>query len=73
MEKHRAKKLGFTHSAKMYGFDGYYYDDNGDESDTHETFVAKWIITNWIVEFMIHIEAIFGINNGFPILIKEKL
>ena len=66
----KAKKLGYTHHGEMYGFAGYYYDG---EDETHTTFIAKNIITDLIVEFMIYIESIFGINEGFPIKIKEKL
>ncbi len=71
MTAKRAKELGFTHHAEMYGFKGYYCDSH-EESD-HETFRAKWIVTDWLVEFMIYIEVLFGINEGFPILMKEKL
>ena len=70
MTVEQAKSEGFTHHAKMYGFKGYYY--NG-EDESHTTFQAQYLVSDWLVECMIYIEAVFGINGGFPILIGGKL
>lgn len=65
-----AKELGYTHKAKMYGFSGYAQL----EDDEHDTFCARFLLTDKIVELLIYVEMFIPFNdNGFKILLGEKL
>lgn len=66
----QAKDQGFTHHAKMYGFNGYVQF----EDEQLNTFNAKWWITDYIVEGLIYLDSLIGFNeNGFKILLGDRL
>ncbi len=69
MSPERAKELGYTNYGTLYGFEGYV----NLSLDAETTFKAKYIISDWIVELMIHIEVWLNINGGFPIYLGEEL
>ncbi len=71
MTNKRAKELGYTHEAEMYGIRGYY---NGNE-DAFNTFQPKWIVTDWLFEIILYIDVFYFAKNriGFPITIIKEL
>lgn len=69
MSAGKAKEQGYTHHARMYGFTGYACPDN----DEHDTFKAKFWLTDKIVEVCIYVEMFIPNENGFKILLGGKL
>lgn len=70
MNASKAKEQGYTHHAKMYGFKGYAQF----EDEEHDTFIAKFWLTDRIVECLIYIEQFVPFDeNGFKILQGNKL
>ena len=73
MTDEKAKELGYTHRAKLYGFKGYYRDIDDDKSSDN-TFIADWWLTDKIVEALIYLDVVLEINDyGFPFLLLYKL
>lgn len=74
MNEEKAKEIGYTHNAKLYGVEGFVKIDNDDTFGDGFHWQAKTWFGTIISNFFIWIEVNIGVNElGFPIHLGEKL